>query len=398
MKIVLISNIMPTPDNYRAASALSYHLAKYRPSDVELEIYSFNSNEVSVERICGIEKELNAKIHLMHRSKFIALLFKLHLIFLKNFLRYPFDYYNTLASSVIAEIKAKNPDGIWINGDSLSLAAKAFPEYHRVHTMPDCVPLYYHRLIGDQFLFKSFYRMIGNCIQYYKNIKMEREYTSEGNVHYHLVGEADKQYLMKINPNVQAHFILHPHYNISDEKVIKFSQPKIKMLIAGQYNLYMETAFDEILPVLCEHQELAEHYSITFLGKGWDFAVAQLAKVGYEAKRLGFVDVYLDEIIKYDIQLTPISVGTGTKGKVLDAIANGLMVIGTPYAMENIAVENGKSCIIYETPEQLISVLHDISNNVSYYEEIAKAGREAVLKYHDRAAVSEQLFQLFRNN
>jgi hypothetical protein len=111
----------------------------------------------------------------------------------------------------------------------------------------------------------------------------------------------------------------------------------------------MKTAFDEILPELCKHQELAAYYSITFLGKGWDFAVTQLRDVGYESQRLGFVDVYLDEIIKYDIQLTPISVGTGTKGKVLDALANGLMVIGTPYAMENIAVENHKSCIIYES-------------------------------------------------
>jgi hypothetical protein len=241
MKIVLITNVTPTPDNYRAASALSYHLIKYRPSDIDIDVFSFNSNGVSVERISGIEKELNAKIHLMHRSKIITWLFRLHLVFLKNFLRYPFDYYNTLSSSVIAEIKAKNPDGIWINGDSLSLSSKAFPEYHRVHTMPDCVPLYYHRLMGDNFLFNSFYRMIGNCIQYYKNIKMEREYPTDENIHYHLVGEADRKYLMKINPNVLAHFIRHPHYNITDKKIIKFSQPKINILIAGQYNQYVKT-------------------------------------------------------------------------------------------------------------------------------------------------------------
>jgi hypothetical protein len=121
-------------------------------------------------------------------------------------LPYPFDYYNTLPRGVVEEIKAKHPDGIWMNGDSLSLAVKQFPEYQRVHTMPDCVPLYYHRLMGDSFLFSSFYRMIGNCIQYYKNIKMEREYSVDKNIHYHLVGEADKQYLMKINPQSPGSF------------------------------------------------------------------------------------------------------------------------------------------------------------------------------------------------
>lgn len=398
MNIILISNITPTPDNYRAASALSYHLLKYRPSDVEIEVYSFNSNGVENNRIRDIEDKLHVKINVISRSKMITWMFKLHLVFLKNFLPYPFDYYNTLSHSVVEEIKRKNPDGIWINGDSLSLAVKAFPEYHRVQTMPDCVPLYYHRLMGDRFLFGSFYRMMGNCIQYYKNIKMEREYSADQNIHYHLVGEADMQYLKKINPKVQAHFIRHPHYNITDKKIIRFSRPKIKMLVAGQYDLYMKTTFDELLPILCEHRELSTHYSITFLGKGWDFAVTKLRDAGYESQRLGFVDVYLDEIIKYDIQLTPISVGTGTKGKVLDALANGLMVIGTPYAMENIAVEDSKSCVVYKTPEELISLLNDIPNNISQYEDIAEAGRNAVLKFHDRATVSKQLFDLFKTN
>ena len=396
MKIVLISNITPTLDNYKAASALSYHLIKYRPDDVEIEVYSFNSNSVNIDRVKKIENELDTKIHLVSRSKMITWMFKMHLVFLKNFLKYPFDYYNALSSSVVKEINDKRPDGIWINGDSLSLVAKCFPKYHRVHTMPDCVPLYYHRLMGDKFLLCSFYLMIGNCVQYYKNIKMEREYSADDNIHYHLVGEADKQYLMKINPKVQAHFIRHPHYNIVHNKIIKFSQPKIKILIAGHYNLYMKTAFDDILPALCKHKELAQYYSITFLGKGWDFAVEELKKAGYDSERFGFVDVYVDEIIKYDIQLTPISVGTGTKGKVLDAIANGLLVIGTPYAMENIAVENGKSCVVYNNPKELIQTLNDIYKNVSNYEQMAEKGRERVLKYHSRSSVSKELFNLFK--
>jgi hypothetical protein len=395
MNYILITNITPTSDNCRAASALSYHLIKYRPLNVEIEVYSFNSNGVDVDQIKEIEQELNVKIHLVHRSRMITFMFKMHLIFLKNFLRYPFDYYNTLLPSVVAEIKAKNPDGIWINGDSLSLIAKCFPEYPRVHTMPDCVPLFYHRLMGDNFIFGSLFQMIGKCLQYYKNIKMEREYPSDENIHYHLVGEADRQFLMKINPQLQAHFIRHPHYNITDKKIIKFAQPKIKILIAGQYNLYMKTAFDNILPALCEHEELVKHYSITFLGKGWDFAVTLLRNAGYESQRLGFVNVYLDEIIKYDIQLTPISVGTGTKGKVLDALANGLMVIGTPYAMENIAVENGKSCIIYDNPDQLISVLTDIPKSIPKYEQIANQGKNNVLNFHDRTKISKSLFYLF---
>ena len=223
---------------------------------------------------------------------------------------------------------------------------------------------------------------------------MEKKYPTT-NIIYHLVGEADKQYLLNVNKGLDVHFIRHPHYNYTDKKQISLSEPKIKILIAGQYNLYMFTAFNEILPELCNHKEIANNYSITFLGKGWDFAVKKLQEAGYETNQISFVDVYLDEIIKYDIQLTPISVGTGTKGKVLDALANGLLVIGTPYAMENIAVENNKSCVIYKDATQLISVLKDIPHQRARYEAIAIEGRKCVLTEHNREKISKELFGFF---
>ncbi len=396
MRIVFISNVLPTPDNYRAASALSYHLLRFRPEQVEVVCYTFNANHVPQNLREQVERDLNMKINLVNESRFIKILFKLHLIFLKNFLPYPFGYYNQLDNSTVKAIKALKPDGIWVNGDCLSVAMKQFEGYPRVMTMPDCVPLYYHRLMGDKFLFCNWIRMMGNCDQYYKNIKMEREYPVGDRVTYHLVGEKDRQFFQLINPSAKAVFIHHPHYNYLPGKKIKFSSGKIKILVAGQYNLYMKTAFDELLPKLCADKELAESFSITFLGKGWDFAVRRLQDAGYQSCRLCYVDVYLEEIVKYDIQLTPISVGTGTKGKVLDALANGLLVIGTPYALENIAVKDGESCIMYRHPDDVVKVLHDIKKNPERYEFIAEAGRRAVLTEHNRSKVSEKFFELFQ--
>jgi hypothetical protein len=71
---------------------------------------------------------------------------------------------------------------------------------------------------------------------------------------------------------------------------------------------------------------------------------------------LGFVDVYLDEIIKYDIQLTTISVGTGTKGKVLDALANGLMVMGLLMQWKILPWKMVSRVSFMRRQEQLISV------------------------------------------
>ena len=119
-----------------------------------------------------------------------------------------------------------------------------------------------------------------------------------------------------------------------------------------------------------------------------------LRNLGFEVEHIKFAPDYIDEIIKHDIQVTPITVGTGTKGKVLDALANGLLVLGTPYAMENIAVEHGTSCVVWETPEQLVETLMDIPTRVEHYEQMAQVGRKAVLEQHDPVRIAKQLFEV----
>lgn len=79
----------------------------------------------------------------------------------------------------------------------------------------------------------------------------------------------------------------------------------------------------------------------------------------------------------------------------MDALANGLLVIGTPYAMENIAVENNKSCVIYRNTTQLMSVLKEIPSQRARYEAIAIEGRKCILDIHNRGKISKKLFDLF---
>ena len=248
---------------------------------------------------------------------------------------------------------------------------------------------------------------------YPKFLALERDYSTDPTIHYHLVGEEDANFLKKMNPGIQAHFIRHPHYETAklyenetlrheneneDDNKKSFHQPRIKLLIAGQYNLYMRQSADELLGELknCKIEELKNAYTITFLGKGWEKHVETLRNAGYEVEHIRFALDYIEEICKHDIQITPIAIGTGTKGKVLDALANGLLVIGTPYAMENIAVKHGESCIEYRTPQEVIEVLKDIPQNIRKYEDIALAGRNAILKYHGWSVVSQTLFGIFK--
>ena len=235
---------------------------------------------------------------------------------------------------------------------------------------------------------------------YPKYLNMEKKFDTSSDIHYHLVGEEDVNFLKEICPGIQAHFLRHPHYQVAKPaKVISFSTPKIKVLIAGQYNLYMQQDADTMINCLIKNKELSdlkEHYVYTFLGKGWEHHVNSLNNAGYETHHIKFAPDYIEEICKHDIQITPICIGTGTKGKVLDAIANGLLVVGSWYALENIAVEHNVSCIQYEEIKDVVNILKKIHLNPSKYEAIAECGRENILQKHNGETTSKELFCLFK--
>lgn len=65
MKVVMISVMMPAAENIRGTSALPYHLLAGRDKSIEVILYSYNLNRLSIEQIDSIVKELNIKICLL---------------------------------------------------------------------------------------------------------------------------------------------------------------------------------------------------------------------------------------------------------------------------------------------------------------------------------------------
>ena len=397
MKVVFITPVTPYKENMGGPSGHPYHLMIERPKNIDITIYSFNNNHLSNEVIRQVEKELKVKIRLLKQPQWWLLILKLHLTFIRLFLKYPINYYIRLNKSIVQEIKEQKPDLIWGYGQEYSGILKQFKEFKRLHTLPDSYSLHFYRRLGKRMTLSNIMEYWRVVINYRKNIRMEKDYDDSDNIVYHLVGEEDRNFLLEINPKLNAHFVRHPHYEIKREMKgeIHFHQPKIKLLIAGRYDLYSIQAADSLIDEMMKSSlTLSKHYSVTFLGKGWDKHVETLKSAGYEVCHIVFAPDYIEEITKHDIQINPLSVGTGTKGKVLDALANGILVIGTPYALENIAVLSGESCIEYHNPQQVINLLDIIPSNIHKYEKIAESGRDEVLSKHNRFMVSSELFKL----
>ena len=391
--------MMPASENIRGTSALPYHLLAGRDRSIEIELFSYNLNLLSQVQIESVARELNIKIHLLPIPWWYTFILK-YLSSFRLFLKYPIGNYICLSVQQLDKIVRTKPDGIWIYGEELSRISMQLREFKRVHTLPDCESLYYYRILGKRFAMQNKMRFWRSIFMYPKYLNMEKEFDISSNVHYHLVGDADVEYLKEITPSIQAHFIRHPHYQVAlPEKNISFSSPMIKVLIAGQYDLYMQQDADEMITQLSKENNvlaLKGHYQFTFLGKGWELHVRTLRNVGYDVCHIKFAPNYIEEINKYDIQVTPICIGTGTKGKVLDAFANGLLVIGSWYALENIAVKDHLSCLQYKKGSDIIDFLKKIYLNPSQYITIAEKGRQQILKFHDNGTIAKEMFSLFQ--
>ena len=241
---------------------------------------------------------------------------------------------------------------------------------------------------------KHLSQILRYAFAYWQYRSMERR-NCHANVIYHFVGETDAEFFKNINPSSKAIFLRHPLYAFNELKKIAFSEPKIKLLFAGRYDFYCEHGSNELLDaMLGRKQDLINNFEITFLGKGWETWNERLKTAGFVSSHIKFAPNYITELQKHDIQINAIDVGTGTKGKVLDAISNGLLAFGTNYALENVAVRNGESCVQYSTVEEAMDRLMDICAHRNQYEQMAENGRKIVLLEHDRGKIADTLFDI----
>lgn len=393
-RVSLISLSTPTFNNVRAASALPFHLIKgaKESGNYSFEVWSYNINDIDDAGIRETEKAIGAKIHILQRPSWIKLMLRLHLSALRAFLHYPFLAYCRLSKENLDAVRASRPDIVWIYGEELAGLARLFPESRRIVTMPDSEAMYYHRALGVNFMTETASQMLRYGLAYRQYRTMERELCTEG-VTYHFVGEADAAFYQDENPAANAVFLRHPHYAYCPRD-ISFHKPRIRLLFAGRYDIYSSHGSDELIEAMLNSSDaLREKYELTFLGSGWEQHCRMFANAGWPAHTVTFAPDYIAELQRHDVQINAIDIGTGTKGKVLDAIVNGLLAVGTPQALENIAVESGKSCIIYHNVAEAIGVLKKIPYDTALYENMAKEGRNNVLRLHSPQKIAKELFR-----
>lgn len=393
MKILLFTDFCPTVDNYRGPSSLCLYLMKELAKRNEVKIITTNANKVPDKMIKEAEKELGLTMCITPRNLMYKLLVSrktgaLFTPFLGNKYGYLSRY--DLTRSQLKKIENFNPDIVVIYPYHLIRVVKQLKKYKTCVIGPDCSVLGRLRMLADGYVYqnhteKSVIKEITKCLNIERSLAKNADMIA-------LVGRRDTEVFNQCTMSSKARFMPHPHYSY-EENAPDFSSSILRVVITGGYDSACKTDIDKMIAALQNAPDCLQNYHFTFIGKTWREVVEKLKDI-MSVEYKTWVDDYNAELITHDIQLVPISYGVGTKGKVLQAMTNGLLCIGSYYAMENVAGRSGEEFMMYSDISELPDILNSIIANKDLYEELAEKGRKKSLEYHTAAIGAKMIESL----
>ncbi len=92
--------------------------------------------------------------------------------------------------------------------------------------------------------------------------------------------------------------------------------------------------------------------------------------------------------------VVPLRVGSGTRLKILEALAAGVPVVSTTLGAEGLDVRNGIDILIADTPADTSAAIRRLRDEPGLWRQLAAAGRELVLRQYDWKALGSRLFAM----
>ncbi|MBS1831643.1 MAG: glycosyltransferase, partial [Acidobacteria bacterium] len=92
----------------------------------------------------------------------------------------------------------------------------------------------------------------------------------------------------------------------------------------------------------------------------------------------------------------PLRVGSGTRLKILEAMAAGVPVVSTRLGAEGIDAEHGRDILIADTPAEMVDALSLLYRDAELRARLSQGGRKLVADHYDWPAIGAKLVALHR--
>jgi len=110
----------------------------------------------------------------------------------------------------------------------------------------------------------------------------------------------------------------------------------------------------------------------------------------------GIADIR-DAYRKAHVLLAPIRSGKGTRYKVLEAMAMGLPVVGTPLSVEGLDVRPGIEALVANSPKGLAQKTVQLLKDKALQQTLAKNGKVLVTNKYDWKIISRELDRIYQD-
>ena len=151
---------------------------------------------------------------------------------------------------------------------------------------------------------------------------------------------------------------------------------------------------DEILPLVIAKIPDIE---VDFIGWGATKKLKQKLQENSHIKAYGFVDDMRPYVHQASVFIAPIRSGSGTKIKVLNAMALGKAVVTTSIGAEGIKVKPNEDIIIADTPQEFAQKTIYLLQHPEEVEIMGRKGRQVIEKHYSWESIGKKMHQLYED-
>jgi glycosyltransferase involved in cell wall biosynthesis len=103
----------------------------------------------------------------------------------------------------------------------------------------------------------------------------------------------------------------------------------------------------------------------------------------------GWVESVQPYLAGAGVYIMPFRVGSGTRLKLIEAMASGLAIVSTQVGAEGFPVENGREIVLADSPDEMATAVLDLLNNPEKRAEIGQHAIQFAQKYDWRVVIPQ---------
>jgi len=401
MKILIIAHKLPYPPR-GGATLRNYNLLKECSRENEIHLLTFTQEPYlrdPLQRAKSIEglKKYCKTVKVFDIPTDKSRLAWIFLLFFNIFTSTPYScwrFYSRKMKNAIKESLLKN------RFDLIEIGTVSLLKYARL--APDLPKLLIHHNIESQLLYRRSNTADNLFVRLYLKLqahKLKRleKWASVHIDHHTTVSDLDKETITEYCPNIKATTIengVDTDFFVPETS----SEEENSLVYAGSMEWYpnrdaMLYFINKIWPIL--KHKLAD-IKMNLIGANPPSELIDFSKREPNFRLHGFVDDVRPYVHNSAVYIVPITVGGGTRLKIVDAMAMGKAIVSTSIGCEGIKVKHGENIIIADNPGDFATSIIELLADRELRLRLGQSARETAIMNYSWKLIAPKLNNIYK--